>query len=187
VCASTGYPLPSLVPPYVQLGPVTGCILPYHAMNQCRRLTQHYSSSSYISRASHIAQPQAVSLPVGYVFYPFHRDQALPFTMARIIESMHQPPSLPRCSIFDYLFEPKGESYPTPDPENTAFIDGFTGRQIKRGEVGMHARQLATGILALGTKPGDVMCLFGMNSYEWINALLGGQAAGLVVSPASYG
>lgn len=103
-----------------------------------------------------------------------------------VIESLHKSPTLPKCSIFEYLFG-QGDSYPTPNPDGPAFIDGFTGRSLTRAEVGLQARRLASGIMSLGVKRGDVMCIFGMNSHEWINALLGGQAAGLVVSPASYG
>lgn len=129
---------------------------------------------------------RAYTLPAGYTCYPLHKDTNITDKMARVIDSTYKPPRLPRSSIFDYLFDGKGENYPTPNPNNTAFIDGFTGQRYTRGDAGLQARQLAGGLLSLGVKRGDVMCVFGMNSYEWVNALLGGQAAGLVVSPASY-
>lgn len=138
-------------------------------------------------------------LPAGYRHYQHHNDNPLvpesQHTMARVYESDHPDIAslkLPRCSVFDYLFLPKVKGkqtsyYPQPNPDGVAYIDGLTGEKVRRGEVEDQARRLASGLRRLGLEGGDVVCLFGMNSLEWINALFGSQAAGLVVSPASYG
>lgn len=113
--------------------------------------------------------------------------------MAHIISSPHTPPPLPRSSVFDYLFPPptsKGdgdqkEYYPKPDPDSVAFIDGLTGEEITRGQVEEQAIRLASGLRGLGVKRGDVGMTFGFNSLQYINAIMGIQAAGAVVSPAN--
>jgi acyl-CoA synthetase (AMP-forming)/AMP-acid ligase II len=98
-------------------------------------------------------------------------------------------PTLPRSSVFEYLFpNPTSRpSYPCPDVSDVAYIDGLTGREITRGEVADQAKRLAAGLRSLGLKRGDVGCVYGMNSLEWVNAAMGCQAAGIVVSPANYG
>ncbi|RSH83648.1 hypothetical protein EHS25_005552 [Saitozyma podzolica] len=79
-------------------------------------------------------------------------------------------PILPRCSVFEYLFPTGQASYPSPDPKGVAYID---------------APRLGTEML--GLKRGDVACVYGMNSLEWVNAAMGCQAAGIIVSPTNYG
>ena len=139
-------------------------------------------------------QPRALSddpalLPPGYTFYPYHSDKPnTPPTMVHIISSPHTPPPLPRSSVFDYLFPPPGstkEYYPKPDPDSVAFIDGLTGEEVTRGQVEEQAIKLASGLRGLGIKRGDVGMTFGFNSLQYINAIMGIQAAGAVVSPAN--
>lgn len=150
-------------------------------------------------------------LPPGYTFYPFHSDRPdTPRTMANIIASPHTPPPLPRSSVFDYLFPPpaaaaassstsaqKGQTetetgtgtrtvyYRQPDPSGVAFIDGLTGDQVTRGQVEQQALKLAAGLRRLGVKEGEVGMTFGFNSLHYVNAIMGMQAAGCIVSPAN--
>lgn len=106
-----------------------------------------------------------------------------------IYESDYTPPAvLPRSSLFRYLFpDTPGESpLPPFDPALPAYIDGLDGRVLSRGELEDGALRLASGLASLGLKRGDVACLWGMNSLEWIRAAFGCMAAGLCVSPANY-
>lgn len=111
--------------------------------------------------------------------------------MANIIASPHTPPSLPRSSIFHYLFPPKQshdrktEPYRQPEAGNAAFIDGLTGEEVTRGQVGEQALRLAAGLKKLGVKEGEVGMTFGFNSLQYVNAIMGMQAAGCIVSPAN--
>ncbi|WVQ73380.1 hypothetical protein IAR50_002951 [Cryptococcus sp. DSM 104548] len=111
---------------------------------------------------------------------------------ADVYASSHPDPRLPRSSVFDYLFpaDSKYSFYPAPRPNphghRKAFVDARTGRAVTRAQVGEHAVALAGGLKKLGLQAGDVACLFGMNSIEWVNALLGCQALGVITSPANY-
>ncbi len=110
--------------------------------------------------------------------------------MSRIYSSpITTSPPLPRQSIFTYLFpSPSGpSSYPTRDPDAPLFIDGLTDRTLSNRDVESGARRLATGLRRLGMKRGDVACVFGYNSLEWLNAVYGCLAAGVVVSTVNYG
>lgn len=141
-------------------------------------------------------QPRALSddpapLPAGYTFYPYHSDRpSTPPTMANIIASPHAPPPLPRMSVFDYLFPPEQKGgrtvyYPAPDAGKPAFIDGLTGEEVTRGQVEQQALWLAGGLEQLGVKRGDVGMTFGFNSLQYVNAIMGMQALGCIVSPAN--
>jgi hypothetical protein len=131
------------------------------------------------------------TLPPGYTFYPLHSDKPnTPPTMANIITSLHPSPLLPRSSVFHYLFPPdvKGKQtqwYPMPKPSTVAFIDGLTGQQVTREEVGLQAQWLAAGLMQLGLKKGDVGMTFGFNSLLYVNAVMGLQFMGAIVSPAN--
>jgi long-subunit acyl-CoA synthetase (AMP-forming) len=67
-----------------------------------------------------------------------------------------------------------------------AFIDGLTDRKLTRAQVKDGALRLAGGLKKLGLKTGDVACIHGLNSLEWINAMLGCQAARVIASPANF-
>jgi hypothetical protein len=131
------------------------------------------------------------TLPLGYTFYPHHSDKPnTPPTMANIITSLHPSPLLPRSSVFQYLFPPdtKGKQtqwYPAPKPSTIAFIDGLTGQKVTREEVGVQAQWLAAGLKGLGLKKGDVGMTFGFNSVLYVNAVMGMQCMGVIVSPAN--
>jgi acyl-CoA synthetase (AMP-forming)/AMP-acid ligase II len=98
-----------------------------------------------------------------------------------------RPPILPSQSIFHYLFPNDSAFYPKQDRSSVAFIDALSGRSVTRGDLEEQGRRLATGIRKRGLHRGDVACIFGLNSLEWINAMLGCQAAGVRVSPVNYG
>ena len=136
----------------------------------------------------------SLQLPAGYTFYPNHNDIPVPPVpaMARIYESEHPPPHLPRTSVFHYIFPPERKGrppryYPQPVPQSVAFIDGVTGRKLMRDEIPVHAMWLNSGLLAMGLKKGDVACIFGTNSLDWVEACFACQALGAIVSPANYG
>ena len=73
-----------------------------------------------------------------------------------------------------------------PDPHAIAFIDGHTGRTLFRTDLPIQSTWLRSGIRRMGMKDGDVACIFGSNSLEWVSACLGAQAAQMVVSPAHH-
>ncbi|KAK1925864.1 AMP binding protein [Papiliotrema laurentii] len=133
------------------------------------------------------------SLPPGFTFYDNHNDYpVIPVPdLSKMYQDPRTPPPLPRTSVFHYLFPPKrkGEHlryYPEPDPRVIAYIDGLTGRELYRHHIPVQAMWLATGLARLGLKRGDVMGLFGMNSLDWIEGCMGGQALNLIVSPINY-
>lgn len=109
--------------------------------------------------------------------------------MALIHKSPFPTPPLPRQSVFHYLFpyDKSASPYPVPDPDTVSFIEYTTDRRVTRGELESQAKRLATGLRGLGMQRGDVACIFSTNSLEWINAMFGCQAAGIRVSPASFG
>jgi acyl-coenzyme A synthetase/AMP-(fatty) acid ligase len=112
--------------------------------------------------------------------------------MDKVITSTHRIPDLPRCSVFDYLFPPKVKGaqpqwYQAVPPDTLAYIDGLTGRKVTRGEVEVQAKRVATGLKKLGMRRGQVVCVYGMNSLEWVNAAMGCLAGDFLISPANYG
>ena len=132
-------------------------------------------------------------LPVGYTYYRNHNDIPMtpPPNYAKIYESEVTPPHIPRGTIFHYLFPPKQKGkppryYPAPDPRTVAFVDGLTGRTLFRTDLPVQATWLSSGLKILHLKRGEVACIFGENSLEWVSACYGAQAAGLVVSPINY-
>ncbi|WVQ85051.1 hypothetical protein IAT38_007215 [Cryptococcus sp. DSM 104549] len=104
------------------------------------------------------------------------------------IYTSHIPdPPLPKISSFEYFFPNSGEYkyYPKPRGSKNAFIDGLTGRAVTRDDIHQQALALAGGLKKLGLKKGDVACIFGLNSLEWVNSCFGAQAAGVVISSAN--
>ena len=108
--------------------------------------------------------------------------------MSAIYRSPFPEPILPKQSIFHYLFPSQNNElpYPLPSPDTVSFIEAATDRCITRGQLESQAKKLASGLRSLGLKRGDVACIFGTNSLEWINAMLGCQAAGVRVTPANF-
>ncbi|OXG43526.1 AMP-binding protein [Cryptococcus neoformans] len=152
---------------------------------------------SLIPTKANVRPFSSIPLPPGYTFYRNHNDNnPSPPNMTprpdQIYVSHIPTPQLPRTSVFEFLF-PKSKQYnyfpaPAPNPSGVkkAFIDGLTGNAVTREQVEEQALALAGGLKKLGVKTGEVACLFGMNSLEWINALFGCQALGVVTSPANY-
>lgn len=152
---------------------------------------------SLIPTRANVRPFSSIPLPPGYTFYRNHNDNnPSPPNMTprpdQIYVSHIPTPQLPRSSVFEFLF-PKSKQYnyfPAPAPNTSgakkAFIDGLTGNAVTREQVEEQALALAGGLKKLGVKTGEVACLFGMNSLEWINALFGCQALGVVTSPANY-
>lgn len=99
-----------------------------------------------------------------------------------IYTSDHPVPPLPESSLFTYLL-PDNDQF---DASLPAFIDGFTGRTLSRGDLKDSALRIATGIRGLGLKQHDVGMLWATNSIEWAQAAYGMMAAGVCVSPANY-
>lgn len=95
-------------------------------------------------------------------------------------------PELPRSSLIQYLIGGKGQ---TPlkqyDDSLPAFIDGFTGKKLTRGELKDGALRLAGALGKLGLKKGSTVCIFGPNSLDWARAAFGSMAAGVTISPAN--
>lgn len=105
-----------------------------------------------------------------------------------IYDSDYPVPTLPEVGLFTYLFPDKASDSPLQqfDPSIPAFIDGFDGRTLTRGQLKTNALRLASGLRSLGLKRGDVACLWGQNSLEWAQAAFGLMAAGITISPANY-
>ena len=134
----------------------------------------------------------STQLPPSYTFYKNHNDFPLlpPPPHARIYDSKLDPPHVPRSSLFHYLFPPKMKGrqpqyYPHPDPKTVAFIDGQTGRTLFRSDLPIQAMWTRSGLRTLGVVKGDVACIFGENSLEWVSACYAAQAAAMVVSPVN--
>ncbi|WOO77514.1 putative 4-coumarate--CoA ligase 1 [Vanrija pseudolonga] len=96
-------------------------------------------------------------------------------------------PVLPKVGTFTYFFPEKEGDSPLPaealDPNIVSFIDGLTGRELRRGQLEDSALRLATGLRSIGISRGQTTCLFAPNSLEWVIAILGFQAAGVTISP----
>jgi len=110
---------------------------------------------------------------------------------ARIYESKIPPPHLPRVDVFGYLFPPKVKGippryYPKPGPKVVGLIDALTGKEVLREEIPVRAMWLGSGLSRLNVRRGTRVCIFGMNSLEWIEACFGVQAADATVTPANY-
>ncbi|OCF37159.1 AMP-binding protein [Kwoniella heveanensis CBS 569] len=172
------------------------------ASASCSRAPQFLRPFASSSRTSSTASE--IPLPNGYTYYPNHNDT--PFDMSKestlpsprpdqIYVSSTPAPHLPRMSVYHYLFPFKRYKskhrtrflyYPDPNLDKPSFIDGLTGRFVTRGQVEEQAKKLATGLKRKGIQRGEVGCIFGMNSLEWVNACFGSQALGAIVSPANY-
>jgi acyl-CoA synthetase (AMP-forming)/AMP-acid ligase II len=105
----------------------------------------------------------------------------------RIYDADYPVPTLPTTGMFTYLFPDKPSDSPLRQfPASApAYICGFTGRTLTRGQLKENALRLATGMRSLGVRKGDVACLWGPNSLEWAQTAYGCMAAGVTVSPAN--
>jgi acyl-CoA synthetase (AMP-forming)/AMP-acid ligase II len=67
----------------------------------------------------------------------------------------------------------------------TALIEAATGRRVSYGEFDRRIARAASGLAALGLRPGDRLVMFAPNAPEWPIAALAAMAAGGVVSGAN--
>jgi acyl-CoA synthetase (AMP-forming)/AMP-acid ligase II len=74
-----------------------------------------------------------------------------------------------------------------PKGPNAALIDGIDGTVVSRDELRNRALAIGGGLRERGLQKQDVAMIFGANSLYWVMALLGCQAADVIVSPANYG
>lgn len=95
-------------------------------------------------------------------------------------------PELPESSLIQYLIGGAGQ---TPlqqfDDSLPAFIDGFTGKALTRGQLKDGALRLAGALGKLGLGKGSTVCIWGPNSVNWARAAFGAMAAGVTISPAN--
>lgn len=105
-----------------------------------------------------------------------------------IYTSTYAAPTLPECSLFQYHFPSAAAQSPVPmwDLSLPAYIDGYTGAALTRGQLKDSALRLTTGLRALGLKRGDVGCIWGLNGFGWLTAWWGLMAAGMVTTPANW-
>lgn len=106
----------------------------------------------------------------------------------QIIYRSHIPePVLPRCGVWQYHFPDKPGDSPLPDfdPNLPAFIDGYTGVCMTRGQFREQSLRLIDGLHSIGLKRNDVGCIYGLNSFAWLAAWWGLVAAGIVTTPAN--
>jgi hypothetical protein len=96
--------------------------------------------------------------------------------------------ALPQCSLFQYHFPSTPAESPVPmwDPSLPAYIDGYTGATLTRGQFKDTALRLLTGLRSLGLGRGDVGCIWGLNGFGWLTSWFGMMAAGMVTTPANW-
>ena len=97
-------------------------------------------------------------------------------------------PPLPKCSLFQYHFPSTPSESPIPmfDPGLPAYIDGYNGSTLTRGQLKDSALRLVTAFRELGLKRGDVGCIWGLNGFGWLTSWFGLMAAGMVMTPANW-
>lgn len=103
--------------------------------------------------------------------------------MSRIFESTWDPAPLhPKRGLFEYVWSNKNNV----SDDKPAVIYAPTGEITTRKQLKDSCQRLAYGLRnRLGLKPGNVYCVFSPNSQHYQLMLLGGQCAGLVISPAN--
>lgn len=115
-----------------------------------------------------------------------------------IYDAPYAAPFFPQQSIFQYLFPEAPGVSPLEafDESLPAFIDGKTGRTLSRGELKDAALRLGAAMRGvelggvgegMGLKKGDVACIWGFNSLEWVVAAYGCLAGGVTLSPGNAG
>lgn len=98
-----------------------------------------------------------------------------------------EPPVL-EMGLYEYLLPEKASKAANNEhlkPNSPAFIDAIDGRVLTRAQLADGSLRIAAGLQARGLKKGDTVCIWGLNSLEWVRAAFGSMAAGLVISPAN--
>jgi acyl-CoA synthetase (AMP-forming)/AMP-acid ligase II len=96
---------------------------------------------------------------------------------APVLTSPWPDPVVPDISLPELLLVTAAEQ-----AERPAVIDASTGRTLHYGELADGVRRLASGLAALGLRPGNVFAIMAPNSPEWLLACCGALAAGGVVT-----
>src|SRR6266566_1300438 len=86
-------------------------------------------------------------------------------------------PVVPDISLPELLLVTAAEQ-----AERPAVIDASSGRTLHYGELAEGVRRVASGLAALGLRPGNVFAIMAPNSPEWLLACCGALAAGGVVT-----
>ena len=94
-----------------------------------------------------------------------------------VLTSPWPDPVVPDISLPELLLVTAAEQ-----AERPAVIDASTGRTLHYGELADGVRRLASGLTALGLRPGNVFAIMAPNSPEWLLACCGALAAGGVVT-----
>ena len=88
---------------------------------------------------------------------------------------------MPRKTLLDFL-----EDYSRQDAVYLVHDDGYRTRQATYREVGHAAHRFAAALRAAGFGPEDKLLIWSENRAEWVVALWGSLAAGVVVVPVDY-
>jgi long-chain acyl-CoA synthetase len=88
---------------------------------------------------------------------------------------------MPRKTLLDFL-----EDYSQQDAVYLVHDDGYRTRQATYREVGQASHRFAGTLKAAGFAPQDKLLVWSENRAEWIVALWGSLAAGVVVVPVDY-
>jgi acyl-CoA synthetase (AMP-forming)/AMP-acid ligase II len=86
-------------------------------------------------------------------------------------------PVVPDTSLPEFLL-----ATATQQAERAAIIDASSGRTLSYAELADGVRRVASGLAALGLRPGDVFAIMAPNSPEWLLACCGALAARGVVT-----
>ncbi|OWA51427.1 Acyl-CoA synthetase family member 2, mitochondrial [Hypsibius exemplaris] len=65
--------------------------------------------------------------------------------------------------------------------DRVGYVLPFQGVRKTYGQLRVDAEELASGLIALGLKPGDRIGMWGPNSYEWIVTMFAASKAGLIL------
>ena len=84
---------------------------------------------------------------------------------------------VPETSLPEFLL-----ATATQQAERAAIIDASSGRTLSYAELADGVRRVASGLAALGLRPGNVFAIMAPNSPEWLLACFGAMAAGGVVT-----
>jgi acyl-CoA synthetase (AMP-forming)/AMP-acid ligase II len=94
-----------------------------------------------------------------------------------VVTSPWPDPVVPDISLPDFLLASAAER-----AERPAVIDASSGRALHYGELADGVRRAASGLAALGLRPGHVFAIMAPNSPDWLLACCGALAAGGVVT-----
>ena len=86
-------------------------------------------------------------------------------------------PVVPETSLPEFLL-----ATATQQAERAAIIDASSGRTLSYAELADGVRRVASGLAALGLRPGNVFAIMAPNSPEWLLACCGALAARGVVT-----